>query len=147
MGRIQGIGVDVVDVQRMKTSLEQQGEALTAKLFTQQEVEYCRLKKNPHEHFAARFAAKEAVSKAMQTGWSGTFRWKDVEVVNEPSGAPRIVLYKEVAESLKRSKVHLSLSHTENTVVAFAVIEEAGRVEARKRDPKSPKKKRKERKR
>lgn len=139
MGKIQGIGVDVVDVQRMKASLEEQGEALTSKVFTNKEIEYCRSKKNPHEHFAARFAAKEAVSKAMQTGWSGTFRWKDVEVVNEPSGAPLIVLYKEVAESLKRSKVHLSLSHTENTVVAFAVIEEAGRVEARKRDTKSAK--------
>lgn len=136
MGRIQGIGVDVVDVQRMKSSLEQQGEALTSKLFTPQEVEYCRLKKNPHEHFAARFAAKEAVSKAMQTGWSGMFRWKDVEVVNEPSGAPRIVLYKEVAKSLKSCTVHLSLSHTENTVVAFAVIEEADE----KMDTKSRKK-------
>ncbi len=124
MGRIQGIGVDVVDVQRMKASLEEQGEAMTSKLFTEQEIAYCRSRKSPHEHFAARFAAKEAVSKAMQTGWSGTFRWKDVEVVNEPSGAPRIVLYSDVATSLKRSTVHLSLSHTENTVVAFAVIEE-----------------------
>jgi len=122
-GIIQGIGVDVVDVQRLKGTLEKQGTAFTDKVFTEQEVAYCRGKKNPHEHFAARFAAKEAVGKAMQTGWRGQFRWKDVEVVNEPSGAPKVVLYREVAETLRDCTVHLSLSHTENTVVAFAVIE------------------------
>ncbi|MBI2619555.1 MAG: holo-ACP synthase [Ignavibacteriales bacterium] len=123
MTRIQGIGVDVVDVQRMKQMLAEQGEAFVNKIFTEAEIAYCQKKKNPHEHFAARFAAKEAVSKALQTGWSGEFRWKDLEVVNEPSGAPKIVLSRGLADSLKTNRVHLSLSHTENTVVAFAVIE------------------------
>lgn len=125
MARIQGIGVDVVDVQRMKQMLAERGDAFVSKIFTESEIGYCRKKKNPHEHFAARFAAKEAVSKAMQKGWSGEFRWKDLEVVNEPSGAPKIILYRELAETLKSSRVLLSLSHTENTVVAFAVIEES----------------------
>ncbi len=125
MARIQGIGVDVVDVQRMKQMLAEKGDAFVSKVFTETEIAYCRKKKNPHEHFAARFAAKEAVSKAMQTGWSGEFRWKDLEVANEPSGAPKVILYREVAETLKSSRVLLSLSHTENTVVAFAVIEES----------------------
>jgi holo-[acyl-carrier protein] synthase len=122
-GIIQGIGVDVVDVRRLRKTLDDQGAAFKKKVFTDREIEYCSGKKNPHEHFAARFAAKEAVGKAMQTGWQGQFRWKDVEVVNEPSGAPKIVLYREVADTLKNCTVHLSLSHTENTVVAFAVIE------------------------
>ena len=122
---IQGIGVDVVDVERMKSILTEQGAAFIDRVFTDTEVAYCRSKQKPEQHFAARFAAKEAVSKAMQTGWSGMFRWKDVEVVNEPSGAPRILLYHDVARSLGNSLVHLSLSHTENTVVAFAVIEAA----------------------
>ena len=120
---IQGIGVDVVDVARMKSILTEQGAAFIDRVFTDTEVAYCRAKANPEQHFAARFAAKEAVSKAMQTGWSGIFRWKDVEVVNEPSGAPKILLYNAVALSLEKSTVHLSLSHTENTVVALAVIE------------------------
>jgi holo-[acyl-carrier protein] synthase len=123
MGSIQGIGVDVVDVQRLKKVLEQQGSYFVGKVFTDSEISYCQSKKNPHEHFAARFAAKEAVAKAMRTGWSGAFRWKDVEVVNEPSGAPKLTLYKEVAEALAHSQTHLSMSHTENTVVAFVVIE------------------------
>jgi len=120
---IQGIGVDVVDVERMKSILAEQGKTFIDRVFTETEVAYCEAKQNPEQHFAARFAAKEAVSKAMQTGWSGIFRWKDVEVVNEPSGAPKILLYNAVARSLEKSTVHLSLSHTENTVVAFAVIE------------------------
>ncbi|HEY4612624.1 MAG TPA: holo-ACP synthase, partial [Bacteroidota bacterium] len=85
MGIIQGIGIDIVEVQRMKEALDAQGAALMKKLFTEREVAYCKSKKRPHEHFAACFAAKEAVSKAMKTGWSGKFRWKDVEVANEPS--------------------------------------------------------------
>ncbi len=123
MGKIEGIGVDIIDVSRLRRTLEEQGNHFLDKMFTAKEIAYCQGKKHPHEHFAARFAAKEAVSKAMHTGWSGSFRWKDVEVVNEPSGEPRIVLYNNVATLLKNSIIHLSLSHTETTVVAFAVIE------------------------
>ena len=124
---IQGIGVDVVDVQRMKGILGEQGGTFIDRVFTATEIAYCQSKQNPEQHFAARFAAKEAVSKAMQTGWTGIFRWKDVEVVNEPSGAPKIILYHDVAHSLVSSTIHLSLSHTENTVVALAVIETTGK--------------------
>lgn len=123
MGSILGIGVDVVDVKRMKTAVDAWGPALIKKMFTDTEVAYCKSKKKPHEHFAARFAAKEAVSKAMETGWSGEFRWRDVEVVNEASGAPKVVLHDYVASQLAECRVHVSLSHTENTVVAFAIIE------------------------
>jgi holo-[acyl-carrier protein] synthase len=123
MGTIQGIGVDVVDVNRMKAMLEEHGERFVERVFTAAEASYCRAKKNPHEHYAARFAAKEAVSKAMATGWAESFNWKDVEVVNEPSGAPTIVLYNTLAALLDSCRVHISISHTESTVVAFAVIE------------------------
>ena len=123
MGSILGIGVDVVDVKRMKVAIDAWGPALVKKMFTETEVAYCKSKKKPHEHFAARFAAKEAVSKAMETGWSGQFRWRDVEVVNEISGAPKVVLHDYVASQLAQCRVHVSLSHTENTVVAFAIIE------------------------
>ncbi len=125
MSAIVGIGVDVVDVKRMKVVLDARGTSLIKKLFTESEIAYCTSKKNSHEHYAARFAAKEAVSKAMQTGWSGQFRWRDVEVINNPSGAPKVVLHDFVAEQLAKCRVHISLSHTENTVVAFAVIEKS----------------------
>jgi holo-[acyl-carrier protein] synthase len=123
MGSILGIGVDVVDVKRMKIALDAWGPALVKKMFTDTEVSYCKSKKKPQEHFAARFAAKEAVSKAMETGWSGKFRWRDVEVVNDASGAPKVILHDYVAAQLEQCRVHVSLSHTEDTVVAFAIIE------------------------
>jgi holo-[acyl-carrier protein] synthase len=126
-GEIQGIGVDIVEVKRMRKSIETWGPAFLRKVFTPNEIKYCRSRKKSYEHFAARFAAKEAVSKAMSIGWSGSFRWKDVEVINEPSGAPKIILYHNVAKTLKGCRVHLSLSHTETTVVAFAVIETRGK--------------------
>src|SRR3989338_1141917 len=86
---IRGIGVDVVDIQRMKETLVEQGDAFRRRVFTEAEIDYCDRKPRPYENYAARFAAKEAVSKALETGWSGTFRWKDVEVLNDPSGATK----------------------------------------------------------
>ncbi len=120
---ILGVGVDVVDVQRMKETVVEQGERFTRKVFTEAEIEYCENRPRPYEHYAARFAAKEAVSKALQTGWTGAFRWRDVEVINDPNGAPKVHPKNDIAELLKECKVFLSLSHTENTVVAFVVIE------------------------
>ena len=120
---IQGIGVDVVELARIKEMIASQGEAFVSKIFTESEIAYCRSKPSPEQHFAARFAAKEAVSKAVQIGWSGIFRWKDVEVQNEPSGAPKILLYNKLADVLAGSSVHVSLSHSDTTVVAFAIIE------------------------
>ena len=79
---IQGVGVDVVELGRIKEMIAAQGDAFVNKIFTESEIAYCKSKPSPEQHFAARFAAKEAVSKAVQTGWSGIFRWKDVEVQN-----------------------------------------------------------------
>jgi holo-[acyl-carrier protein] synthase len=122
-GSIAGIGVDVVDVPRMKEVLDKQGDHFFKKIFSDMEITYCKTRKRPYMHFAARFAAKEAVAKAMRTGWSGAFRWKDISVVNDSLGAPHILLTGEVAKALEKCSVHLSLSHTDNTVVAFVVLE------------------------
>ncbi len=123
MSRILGIGVDVVDVQRMKDVLEKKGKVFLDKVFSDMEVTYCKTRKKPHIHFCARFAAKEAVAKAMRTGWSGAFHWRDIEVVNDQSGAPHILLSRDVAKALEQCIVHLSLSHTDTTVVALVVLE------------------------
>jgi holo-[acyl-carrier protein] synthase len=123
MSKILGIGVDVVDVQRMKDVLEKQGKVFLDKVFSDMEVTYCKTRKKPYIHFGARFAAKEAVAKAMRTGWSGAFHWRDIEVVNDQSGAPHILLSRDVAKALNQCDVHLSLSHTDNTIVAFVVLE------------------------
>lgn len=123
MGIIKGIGIDIVEVQRIQEILEKQDKYFTEKIFSDMEITYCRTRNKPYIHFAARFAAKEAVAKAMRTGWSGEFRWKDVEVVNDQSGAPHIILCREVKKALEECDIHLSISHTNNIVAAFVVIE------------------------
>ena len=124
--KIVGIGVDVVDVERMRAVLERQKDYFLNKIFSDMEVAYCKTRQRSYIHFAARFAAKEAVAKAMRTGWSGAFHWKDIEVVNDSTGAPHVLLVGEVARALKDYKLHLSISHSDTTVVAFVIMEQNG---------------------
>jgi holo-[acyl-carrier protein] synthase len=120
---IKGIGVDIIEIARIQRSVDITGERFLEKVFTPGEIAYCRSKSNSHQHFAARFAAKEAVSKALSTGWAGEFRWKDVEVVNDPSGQPRITLHGKLRDALSSLSILLSISHSETHVVAMALIE------------------------
>ena len=121
---IKGIGVDIIEIARIRESVETSGEKFLERIFTPQEIAYCRSKQNMHQHLAARFAAKEAVSKALSTGWAGEFNWKDVEVMNASSGAPQITLSGKLKERLATSAVFVSISHSESHVVAMALIEE-----------------------
>jgi len=121
---VRGIGVDIIEIDRIQRSIEDSGDRFLQKVFTQKEIEYCSGKANKFQHFAARFAAKEAVSKALSTGWSGDFLWKDVEVMNEASGAPRVTLYGKLRERLSGALVLVSLSHSESHVVAMALIQD-----------------------
>ncbi len=121
---IRGIGVDIIEVDRIRQSVEEAGEQFLNRVFTRLEIEYCSSKSNRYQHLAARFAAKEAVSKALATGWAGDFRWKDVEVMNDPSGQPRVTLHGRLREKLASAAVLLSLSHSDHHVVAMALIEE-----------------------
>ena len=122
---VQGIGVDIVEVARVRRAIDAWGSRFLKKIFTEKEILYCTSMKNSDQHFAALFAAKEAVSKALEIGWRGEFRWQDVEIVNESSGKPRVILYKHVNKLLANSRVVLSLSHTATTVIAFVIIEKA----------------------
>jgi holo-[acyl-carrier protein] synthase len=120
---IEGIGVDVVEIDRMQRAVDAWGSVFLNKVFTERELHYAAERKNPTRHIAARFAVKEAVAKALTTGWSGGFRWKDVEVKNDESGKPSVVLYGHLKELLQNSRVFVSISHSENVVIACAVIE------------------------
>ncbi len=120
---IKGTGIDVVEIPRIQRSIDEWGDAFLEKVFTTQELVYARSRKNTTHHIAARFAVKEAVAKAMATGWSGGFRWKDIEVKNDSSGKPSVILYGQVKELLKDTKVLVSISHSESIVVAMAIIE------------------------
>ena len=120
---VEGIGVDVVEVQRFQRAIDSWGDVLLKKIFTEKELAYAGSKINQAQHFAARFAVKEAVAKALGKGWSGGFRWKDVEVENDAAGKPSVILHGHIKGVLEQKRVHVSISHSENVVVAFAIIE------------------------
>jgi len=119
-----GIGVDIIEVARIRASLERHGERFHARICTAGEAEYCQRMRDPAPFFAARFAAKEAVSKAFGTGIGSACEWKDIEVRRKASGEPFIVLHGAAAETAKRlgiGQVLISLSHTEHYACAHAV--------------------------
>lgn len=120
-------GVDIIEIDRIKNSMETIGVAFRDKVFTESEIKYCEEKKAVRfKSYAARFAAKEAVSKAFGTGISGGIGWKDIEVLNDENGKPYVVLSgkgKEKYHELNAVCISLSLSHSENYAVAYAVIE------------------------
>ena len=121
---IRGIGVDVVSVPRMTRILDRQGLRFTERVFTEGERAYCRSRAEPAQHYAVRFAAKEAALKAL--GVPGGLSWQEIEVVQE-GGAPRLRLHGRAAEAARArrsARMHLSLSHTAETAVAFVVAEE-----------------------
>lgn len=120
---ITGIGIDIVEIDRVARIVEKWTEKFLEKIFTDGEIEYCRSKTNAAQHFAARFAAKEAFAKAIATGWSETFHWKEVEVNNEFSGKPTLVLHGKTKERFADVVIHLSLSHTHATAAAFVILE------------------------
>ena len=120
---ITGLGIDIVEIDRIAHIVEKWTEKFLQRIFTEREIEYCRSKPNAPQHFAARFAAKEAFAKAITTGWNETFHWKDVEVENEFTGQPRLVLHGGMAERFSSARIHLSLSHTHTTAAAVVILE------------------------
>ncbi len=120
---VEGVGIDIAEVTRMQKSIEEYGDLFTDKVFTRSEKAYCVEKPLPYQHFAARFAAKEAFSKATGTGWDDSFSWQEVEVVNEPSGKPVLRLSGQALQTFGHKKVFLSLSHSGDYVAAVVVIE------------------------
>jgi len=121
-----GIGVDIVDIRRVRGILERQGERFVRRVFTDAERDYCRAHRDPSAYFAARFAAKEALFKALGTGWAQGVTWRDAEVEREESGAPRLKLNgraQKLARELGARAVHISLSHSEEAAIAVVILE------------------------
>ena len=121
---IHGIGIDVVEVERIEAAIAHLGDAFIDRLFTAREREYCGKQKRPALHYAARFAAKEAVSKALGTGIGGQAGWLDMEVERAESGAPKMVFTGRAAAFLAAegiAEVQVSLSHAKEYAAANAV--------------------------
>lgn len=123
--KLLGTGVDLVENGRLKRSVDQFGRKFLDRVFVASEIAYCEGMRDPVPHFAVRFAAKEAVSKAFGTGIGEQINWTDIEIRRKASGEPFVVLHGNGRDLAKRrgvDEIHLSLSHTETYSVAFATL-------------------------
>lgn len=121
-----GVGVDVVEVERVRILLARHGRAFLRRVFTAREVSWCSRRARPEVHYAARFAAKEAVLKALGTGWAEGLAFTQVEVRRARSGAPSVVLTGAARARAKKTgatRLHLSLSHDAGVAIAFVLAE------------------------
>src|SRR5882724_6744689 len=121
-----GIGIDLVDCARIEHSIERFGDRFLNRIFTEGEIAYSQSMKFPARHLAARFAAKEALSKGFGTGIGKSMRWRDLEVEKKESGEPFVVLSggaEKMANEREVGRIWISLSHTENSGMATIVLE------------------------
>ena len=133
-GVLVGVGIDLIEVERIRAVIERQGERFLERVFSAEERAYCATMKFPHKHYAARFAAKEAVSKCFGTGIGAELGWRSVSVYHGERHQP-LVRLDECGAALLRAAgataVHLSLAHTEALAVAVAVLVRQPTAEAR----------------
>ena len=122
-----GLGTDLVEIGRLEESIARFGERFLARVFTPDEIAFCRKKKNAAESFAARFAAKEAAAKALGTGISRGVSWQEIEVVRRPGERPEIVFHGRAAERAKAlgvANATISLTHSREIAMAVVVLEQ-----------------------
>ena len=120
-----GTGIDIEEVERIDRLLQRSGKKFLERVFSKKEAEYCMRKARPAEHLAARYAAKEAVAKALGTGFSRGVRLRDIEIIAVDKGPPQVKLHGGAAKrlaALGAEKVLISLSHTKEYATAHADI-------------------------
>ncbi len=121
---ILGIGTDITECLRIARMIERYGELFIDRVYTAEEIRYCQARKQATQHFTGRWAAKEAVLKAMGTGWVRGISWRDIEIRNEPGGKPLVAVRggaKDVIEHLGIAKVLVSISHCRTHATAYAI--------------------------
>ena len=122
---IKGIGIDIVEIKTIEKSISR-SKRFKERIYTANEIQYCEQKPFKFQHFAARFAAKEAVMKAMGIGWDKGIQWKQIEVLSEYNGKPIIRVSgkaKDFLGKMKLKNILLSLSHSKDYATAFVVIQ------------------------
>lgn len=120
-----GIGTDIIEVARIEKMIARGRQYLDA-IFTDAEVEYCEAKARKSEHYAVRYAAKEATLKALGVGWRGGLAFSDIEVINDELGKPRVVVHgktKEIFDQNQIRQTSISLSHGRDSAIAVIILE------------------------
>jgi holo-[acyl-carrier protein] synthase len=120
---IKGIGIDLIEKERIRDALERWGRHFSERILTERESALCGNKGDAVGSIAARFAAKEAILKALGTGWTRETGWKDIEILSREDGSPQVVLHRGALSIAGSGRVWLSLSHSHGMAAAMAVIE------------------------
>jgi holo-[acyl-carrier protein] synthase len=116
-----GLGVDIIEIDRIKQSIDKYGQKFLDKIFTKREQEYCLRFKECERQFAGRFAAKEACVKALGTGITNQISWKDIEILSDPKGKPVVSLSDHVELILNNERLEVSISHCKLYATAAAI--------------------------
>ena len=118
-----GIGTDIVECSRIADMIEKHDDYFLSRVYTEWELEYCQGRKSAVQHFAGRWAAKEAILKSMGTGWAKGIKWTDIEIVNAMGGKPSVNIHnaaREWCDQLGISEILISISHCNSFATAFA---------------------------
>jgi holo-[acyl-carrier protein] synthase len=118
-----GIGIDIIEIDRIKESVDEYGDQFLQKVYTPEEIKYCLSKKNKYQHLAARFAAKEAIYKAISSNWDSELSWQDMEIINAPNGMPEVKFKGNLEKFLSGDKsLKISMSHSRDYVACVAIV-------------------------
>jgi holo-[acyl-carrier protein] synthase len=121
---ILGLGTDIVEIVRIGKMIERHGEIFLTRVFTEDEIRYCQRRKECYQHFAGRWAAKEAVMKTLGTGFTRGIGWQDIEIATQKSGRPTIALRgsaREFADQMGVSEILITISHCRAYATATAI--------------------------
>ena len=121
---IVGLGTDIVECVRIRKMIDEHGDLFLRRVYTAKEIRYCQSRRQSTEHFAGRWAAKEAVLKALGTGWRRGISWTDIEIRNDPSGQPKVAVQgeaKEIAKKMRLDNLFITISHCRQFATAYAL--------------------------
>jgi holo-[acyl-carrier protein] synthase len=118
-----GLGVDIIEIERFLKALNHHKDKILKRLFTEREINYCSKYRNSEIHFAGKFAAKEAIAKALGPGFGEKISFLDIEVGNDDTKKPYVTLSKKILKNFKNPKILISISHSKNFAVATALVE------------------------
>ena len=124
MSTILGIGTDITECLRIARMIERHGELFISRVYTSEEIRYCQSRRQATQHFTGRWAGKEAILKALGTGWRRGISWLNVEIRNEPGGKPVVALrggVRDLVQQLGVVELLVSISHCRSHAVAYAI--------------------------
>lgn len=121
---IKGIGTDIIEIERIKAAIEKYGSRFLNRIFSKHEQEYCLSKKSPWVHLAGRFAAKEAIAKALGTGIRKGISWLDIEIDHDSRGKPVVKLSENLMKMMNHPTLLISISHCRSYSTSFAIWED-----------------------